>query len=109
MDLSPCRIVKMELHSRIGTGKVEIVQKSYFNEKSLPPLFKRSYQSCRKNRVESYRASSQVYQKLNAKIHIGNIELKGKWKYLDSIGSTRRYLETSADKTNLGNVPKVHK
>lgn len=107
MDCSPCRVVKMELHSRISTTKVETVKKNYFNDKSLPPLFKRKYQSCSKNRVESYRASSQVYQKLNAKIHIGNIELKGKWKYLESFVNTRRIMGKKSDMTNFGNVPKV--
>jgi hypothetical protein len=82
MDFSPCKVKKLKLHSRMETylnaSGLELRKK--WELKDGIQMIKSVFQVAglrtvpRARKIESYKPSSSVYKKLNAKIYVKNLE-----------------------------------
>ena len=75
MDISPCRVAKMKLHSRPGSySKSPQFKVSLWQSiEKLPQISRIQKMNNGRSQVESYKPSSTLYRKLNASIHLRQI------------------------------------
>lgn len=82
MDISPCRVAKMKLHSRVETcykfpQTDPLMKFNFLDTQTMAPVSARRIylRTIDKPKViEAYKPSSSLYKKLSAKIYVNNIE-----------------------------------